>query len=101
MVIELSNGLFRRADLWEALLVDMSNGGAAMIVLHEPRLKANKRYRVRIDDHDGIIRTGSVVAHDETKVRVGMRFERLGLELQEIVSDAVQAAQERASRLAP
>ncbi|NNC80938.1 MAG: PilZ domain-containing protein [Acidimicrobiales bacterium] len=99
IVIELSNGLFRRPDAIEALLVDLSHGGAAIIVPNDARLKVKKRYRVWLDDHAGIIRTGSIVPHDDTCVRVGVRFERLGLELQELVVDTVQGAQARSSRL--
>ena len=52
-----------------------------------------------IDDHAGIIAVKNIVAADGQTVRLGVRFESLGLELQEIVSDVLHEAQWVSSRL--
>jgi len=42
MSLELSNGLFRTADHIDAYLVDLSQGGAAVVLPIDPRLKVKK-----------------------------------------------------------
>ena len=97
--IELSRGLFRQADRVPGVLVDMSKGGAAITTRFDSRLRLRKRYRVIVDDHAGIIALKNLVTVDGDMVRMGVQFTSLGLELQEIVSDALEEAQWLASRL--
>ena len=104
--VELARGFLRPADRVEGRLVDMSRGGAAIVLRSDPRLKPRKRYRVLIDDHAGIIAVSNITpfeddesAPDDDLVRVGVEFKSLGLELQEIVADALQEAQWNSSRL--
>ena len=101
VVLELSRGLLRPADRVTGVLLDLSKGGAAITTRFDPRLRLKKRYRVIVDDHVGIIAVKNIVPAEgegET-VRLGVRFESLGLELQEIVSDVLQEAQWVTSRL--
>ena len=97
--IELSRGLFRQADRVPGVLVDMSKGGAAITTRFDSRLRLKKRYRVIVDDHPGIISLKNLVTIDGEMVRMGVQFTSLGLELQEIVSDALEEAQWLSSRL--
>lgn len=97
--IELSRGMFRPADRVPGVLVDMSKGGAAITTRFDPRLRLKKRYRVIVDDHAGIIALKNLVTIDAAMVRMGVQFTSLGLELQEIVADALEEAQWLASRL--
>lgn len=99
MIIELGNGLFRTADLVEAFLVDLSAGGAALSTAADPRLKVKKRYRVAIDDYAGIIEVRNISNVENGKVRLGVQFSRLGLELQELVDDSLDAARTASTRL--
>ncbi len=101
MVIELSNGLFRQADRLDASLVDLSAGGAALIAPQDPRLKRGKRYRVAVDDHEGICEIRNISPMDSGQVRLGVLFSRLGLELQELVADSIANAKIESSRIAP
>ncbi len=52
-----------------------------------------------IDDHVGIIAVRNIVQDEGELVRMGVQFRSLGLELQEIVSDALAEAQWVGSRL--
>jgi hypothetical protein len=99
MSIELSRGLLRPADRVPAILVDLSKGGAAITTQADDRLRLNKRYRVIIDDRAGIIAVKNLVPAEGDLVRLGVQFKSLGLELQEIVSDALHEAQWMTSRL--
>jgi len=99
MIIELRNGLFRQADRVEAFLVNLSSGGAALVTASDPRLKAKKRYRVAISDHAGIIEIRNISNTDSGNVRLGVRFSRLGLELQELVDDSLDAVRTASTRL--
>ena len=97
--VELSYGLLRPTDRVEGRLVDMSKTGAAIVLDADARLKPRKRYRVIIDDHAGVIALRNISPLDDGQVRVGVEFKSLGLELQEIVADAIQEAQWSNSRL--
>lgn len=97
--IELSRGLFRPADRLPGVLVDLSKGGAAIMTTFDARLRLNRRYRVIIDDHVGIISVRNIVQDVGEQIRMGVQFRSLGLELQEIVSDALAEAQWVGSRL--
>lgn len=99
VVIELSRGLLRPADRVPGELVDMSKGGAAITTRSDPRLRLKKRYRVIVDDHVGIVAMQNIVPAGGDVVRLGVTFESLGLELQEIVSDALAEAQWMSSRI--
>jgi len=99
LTVELPNGLFRRADAVDALIVDLTKQGAALVMARDPRLRERKRYRVQVDDHAGIIEVRYIKSAEDNLVRVGAHFKSLGLELQELVADSVQHAQERLSRL--
>lgn len=99
VVIELSRGLLRPADRVPGELVDMSKGGAAITTRSDPRLRLKKRYRVIVDDHVGIVAVQNIVPAGGDVVRLGVTFESLGLELQEIVSDALAEAQWMSSRI--
>lgn len=99
VVLELSRGLLRPADCVPGMLLDLSKGGAAITTRFDPRLRLKKRYRVIVDDHAGIIAVKNIVPAKGETVRLGVRFESLGLELQEIVSDVLQEAQWVTSRL--
>ena len=99
VTVELSQGFLRPADRVPGRLVDMSVSGAAIVMAADPRLKLKRRYRVILDDHVGIITVKNLVPGDGGDVRLGVEFMRLGLELQEIVSDAIHEAQWAASRL--
>ena len=101
MIIEFSNGLFRRADHVDASLVDLSSTGAAIIASQDSRLKRGKRYRVAVDDHEGICEIRNISPLDGGKVRLGVLFSRLGLELQELVADSISNAKIDAGRIAP
>lgn len=101
LTFELSNGLFRTADRLDALLVELSQGGAALIAPHDRRYKVKKRYRVYIDDHVGIVEIRNVQALDEAQTRLGVAFHRLDLELQELVIDSLDNARHESSRLFP
>lgn len=100
MSVELSNGLFRSADHIDAYLVDLSEGGAGLVLPTDPRLREKKRYRVLIDDHSGIIEIRNITNLSESQVRLGVAFKGLGLELQELVVDSVASARVESSRLA-
>ena len=97
--IELSRGLFRPADRIHGIIADMSKSGAAIRTTFDDRLRLNRRYRVIVDDHVGIILVKNIVQDHDDRIRMGVQFKRLGLELQEIVSDAIQEAQWVGSRL--
>lgn len=101
VVIELSRGLLRPADRVPGVLVDLSKGGAAITTRSDPRLRLKKRYRVIVDDHAGIVAVQNLVPANGDLVRLGVTFENLGLELQEIVSDALSEAQWMSSRIRP
>lgn len=100
-VIELRNGIFRRADRVEAFLVDISAGGAAVVSGVDPRFRVKKRYRAAINDHEGIIEIRNISENGDGNVRLGVQFSRLGLELQELVDDSLNDAKTAASRIAP
>jgi hypothetical protein len=99
MMVELPNGLFRQSDRTDAVLVDLSQGGAAMVAMADDRIRERKRFRVIIDDHAGIIEVRNVVAIEGGRVRFGAAFKSLGLELQELVADALENAVAQSSRL--
>lgn len=99
MTIELSNGFFHRPDRVDASLVDLSHGGAAIVLATDYRLKRKGRYRAWIGDHAGIIEVGNLTSLDEDQTRLGVSFTKLGLELQELVADTLDAAKQRASRI--
>lgn len=99
MIIELRNGLFRQADRVEAFLVNLSSGGAALVTAPDTRLKVKKRYRVAVDDHAGIIEIRNISTGDDGSARLGVQFSRLGLELQELVDDSLDAAKTASTRL--
>ncbi len=100
MSVELGNGLLRASDRVDAFLVDLSAGGAALILPADDRLRAKKRYRVHIDDHCGIIEVRNITPLVDDQVRLGVAFKSLGLELQELVVDSLAAARLETSRLA-
>jgi len=100
MSVELGNGLLRASDRIDAFLVDLSAGGAALILPADERLRAKKRYRVHIDDHCGIIEVRNITPLVDDQVRLGVAFKSLGLELQELVVDSLAAARLETSRLA-
>lgn len=100
MSVELGNGLFRASDRVDAFLVDLSSGGAALILPADERLRAKKRYRVHIDDHSGIIEVRNITLLVDDQVRLGVAFKSLGLELQELVVDSLATARVETSRLA-
>lgn len=97
--IELSNGLLRSADRIDAYLVDLSDGGAAIVLPADPRLGPKKRYRVHIDDHTGIVEIRNITELVDSQVRLGVAFKSLGLELQELVVDSLASARVESSRL--
>ena len=97
--VELSNGLFKTADRVEGLLVELSSGGAAIIVPSDVRLQLKKRYRVYIDDHEGVFQIRNIGELDDGQVRIGVSFFRLGLELQELVVDSLDDAKRETSRI--
>lgn len=99
MSLELSNGIFRAADHVDAYLVDLSQGGAGLVLPSDPRLAVKKRYRVVIDDHSGIVEVRNITELNDAQVRLGVAFKSLGLELQELVVDSVAAARVETSRL--
>jgi len=99
VVIELQNGLFRTADRIDGLLVELSEGGAALVSPNDDRYKLNKRYRVYIDDQEGIVELRNMVPLDETQSRLGVSFHRLDLELQELVVDSLAQAKREVSRI--
>ncbi len=99
LTIELSNGLFRTADRIDALLVELSEGGAAIIAPVDNRYRLKKRYRVNIDDHVGIVEIRNLVSLDGAQARLGVAFLRLDLELQELVIDSLDNARHESSRL--
>lgn len=99
LTIEVSNGLFRPADRIDALLVELSDGGAAIIAPQDRRYRLKKRYRVHIDDHVGIVEIRNLVALDGAQARLGVAFLRLDLELQELVIDSLDNARHESSRL--
>lgn len=99
MSVELSNGLFRTADRIDAYLVDLSADGAGLVLPTDRRLKVKKRYRVVIDDHNGIIEVRNITPLTDEQIRLGVLFKSLGLELQELVADSVAAARAETSRL--
>lgn len=99
MMIELPNGVFRQSDRVDAVLVDLSHGGAAMVLMDDPRVREKKRFRVVVDDHAGIIEVRNVVRIEGNRLRVGVAFKSLGLELQELVADALEGAVAQSSRL--
>lgn len=100
LTIELSNGLLRTADRVDALLVELSEGGAALIAPNDRRYKLKKRFRVYIDDHAGIVELRNVVGLDGGQFRLGVAFVRLDLELQELMVDSLDTARHQSSRLA-
>jgi len=99
LTVDLPNGFFRRADSVDAIIVDLTKQGAALVMTRDPRLRERKRYRVQVDDHGGIIEVRYIKSAEDNLVRVGVHFKSLGLELQELVADSVQHAQTRFSRL--
>lgn len=99
LTVELPNGFFRRAESVDAIIVDLTKQGAALVMTRDPRLREQKRYRVLVDDHGGIIEVRYIKEAEDNLVRVGVHFKSLGLELQELVADSVQQAQTRFSRL--
>lgn len=101
MSVELPNGIFRPADRVDAYLVDLSEGGAGLVLPDDPRLRPKRRLRVVIDDHAGIIEIRNITDISESQVRVGVSFKSLGLELQELVADSIAVARVENSRIAP
>lgn len=99
MTVELGNGLFRAADRVDAFLVDLSSGGAGILIPADVRLKVKKRYRVHLDDHVGIIEVRNITALADAHARIGVAFKSLGLELQELVVDSLASARVETSRL--
>ena len=99
LTIELSNGLFRTADRVDALLVELSEGGAALIAPQDRRHKLKKRFRVYIDDHEGIVELRNIGPLDAGQSRLGVAFLRLDLELQELMVDSLDSARHQSSRL--
>ena len=99
-IVELANGLFKTADRSDGLLVELSAGGAAIIIPTDERLKVKKRYRVYVDDHEGVIEIRNITALTDAQTRIGVSFFRLGLELQELVVDSLESAKRETSRLA-
>ena len=100
LTMELSNGLFRTADRVDALLVELSKGGAAIIAPQDRRYRIGKRHRVYIDDHVAILELRNLVLLDADQTRLGVSFLRLDLELQEILVDSLDNARSESSRLA-
>jgi hypothetical protein len=100
MILELSNGLLHGADRIDGLLVELSDGGAAIVAPADERYKLKKRFRVYFDDHVGIIEIRNVTPLDGAQTRLGVSFKRLGLELQELVVDSLETAKQETSRLA-
>lgn len=99
ITVELSNGLLRTPDHAAGLLVDLSQGGAAVLLPADKRLRIRKRYRVFVDDYTGIIEIRNLSELDEGQLRLGISFKSLGLELQELVADVLERAQQQSSRL--
>ncbi len=100
LTIELSNGLFRTADRVDALLVELSDGGGAVIAPQDRRYRLRKRYRVYIDDHAAIVELRNLVSDDNGQARLGVSFLRMDLELQELIVDSLDNARFESSRLA-
>ena len=100
MAVELSNGWFMPGDHVDGLLVELSEGGAAVVAPSDDRYKVKKRYRVHIDDHAGIIEIRNITPLGDSQTRLGILFIRLGLELQELVVDSLDNAKLETSRLA-
>ena len=98
--VELSNGLLKTADRSDGLLVELSAGGAAIVIPTDSRLKVKKRYRVYVDDHEGVIEIRNITNLIDGQTRIGVSFFRLGLELQELVVDSLENAKRETSRLA-
>ena len=100
IVIELKNGLFRQADRMDAYLVDLSATGAALVTKSDARYRVKDRYRVAVDDHAGIIEIRNLTESEDTgQVRLGVKFSRLGLELQELMVDSLADAKAKTNRL--
>lgn len=99
IAVELPNGLFKTADRVDAYLVDLSAGGAGLVLPADPRLRTKKRFRVIIDDHPGVIEVRNITGLGEDQVRLGVSFKSLGLELQELVADSLASARAETSRL--
>ncbi len=99
MIMEFGNGFLRTPDRVDAVLVDLSQGGAAILCPPDGRIRERKRYRVWVDDHAGIIEIRNIVPINDEWVRLGVAFKGLGLELQELVADTLQNAQFRSSRM--
>ena len=99
VTVELSNGLLRTPDHIAGLLVDLSHGGAGVVVPSDNRLRQRKRYRVIVDDYNGIIEIRNISQIGDGQLRLGVSFKSLGLELQELVSDVLERAQQQSSRL--
>ncbi len=100
MIIEFGNGFLRAPDRTDAILVDLSQGGAAIVCPSDDRIRQRKRYRVWVDDYAGIIEIRNIRPLDDGRVRLGVAFKGLGLELQELVADTLQNAQFQTSRFA-
>lgn len=99
-VLELSNGFFRRVDQLDVLLVELSEGGAALIAPEDRRFKTGKRYRIWVDDQSGILQLRNISALPANQVRLGAAIHRLDLVLQELVADSLEDARHNMSRLA-
>ncbi|MGI9608400.1 MAG: PilZ domain-containing protein [Acidimicrobiales bacterium] len=99
MIVELPTRLLRPAQRVDALLVDLSPGGAALLLSQDTRLKEGRRFRVTIDDHGGIVQVRNITHLTEGQIRIGVTLESLGLELQELVADTLDNARKRSSRL--
>lgn len=99
ITIELSTGMFRTTDRIDGLLVELSSGGAAIIAPADERYKLKKRYRVFVDDQSGIIELKNLSPLEDGQARLGVRFHRLDLELQELIADTLDDARRHSSRL--
>lgn len=79
--------------------MDLSHSGAAIVLPSDKRLRSRRRYRAILDDHTAIIEVANMTVLEEGQLRIGVSFKSLGLELQELVADVLERAQQRSSRL--
>jgi len=99
VVIELSNGILRASDHLDALLVELSDGGVALIAPQDHRYRTGKKYRIWVDDQAGILQLRNVTQMQSDQVRLGASIHRLDLVLQELVADSLDSARREVSRL--
>ena len=99
VVIERRVRLFAQPERIDGALIDLSEDGAGIVVPSSVDFRERATHRIFVNDHEGVIQVRNITLIDDDRQRLGVRFRRLGLDLQELVADSLDAAHRAESRL--